>query len=71
MRLLTNNQLEVAARRVCALRDLDPEERVLTSHPEGYAVAWRPKRVQVLMDELSKLNELIYALNSAQGDDND
>lgn len=48
--LLTEAQLKVAAKFYCTAFGLDPDERLVCAHPDGYAVAIYRTRLEVVMD---------------------
>ena len=52
MNLLTDDQLERAARMYCELAKMDPDERVQHGHPEGYAVALYSPRWRLVAAEI-------------------
>lgn len=59
---------EIAARRYCADRGLDPEERVQIKHPEGFAVMMRTQRWRKVAEEMQDLDLRMASLRMAKSE---
>lgn len=58
------DKLEMAARRLCALREQDPDERIIYSDNTAHLVARYKPRWRVVADELVRFKQLLEVANT-------
>jgi len=63
---MNEEKLEKAARKLCELRGLDPDERVGHGHPDGYAVMLYSPRWKLVAGEIESTLQVLEAIDSVK-----
>ena len=64
---MTDAQIEMAARKLCELRGLDPDARVCRAHPKHHLLAIYPFLWEVAADEIRDFERIRMAIHEAMG----